>query len=78
MVLVLRVIQTGTTTRQVQMVRLRLTEVMSMSLICKEYESNFNIKQAWAVVGIGNQDINTRFGVVCQMPDGRWVEKGYE
>lgn len=47
-------------------------------LICKEYESNFNIKQAWPVVGIGNQDINTRFGVVCQMPDGRWVEKGYE
>ena len=28
------------------------------------------------VVGIGNQDIDTRFGIVCQMPDGRWVEKG--
>ncbi len=26
--------------------------------------------------GIGNQDVDTRFGIVCQMPDGRWVEKG--
>ena len=45
-------------------------------LICKEYESNFNIKNSWPVVGIGNQDVDTRFGIVCQMPDGRWVEKG--
>ena len=45
-------------------------------LICKEYESNFNIKNSWPVVGIGSQDVDTRFGVVCQMPDGRWVEKG--
>ena len=39
-----------------------------VSLICKEYESNFNIKQAWQLLYC-NQDINTRFGVVCQMPD---------
>ena len=48
---------------------------MSCPLICKEYESNFNIKNSWPVVGIGNQDVDTRFGIVCQMPDGRWVEK---
>ena len=28
-----------------------------------------------SVVGIRNQDVDTRFGIVCQMP-GRWVEKG--
>jgi surface antigen len=44
-------------------------------IICKEYESSFNIKNSWPVVGIANNDIDTRFGVVCQMPDGRWVEK---
>ena len=44
-------------------------------LICKEYESNWNIKSNWPVVGIENQYIDTRFGTVCQMPDGRWVEK---
>ena len=44
-------------------------------LICKTYESNFNIKSNWPVVGIGNQYVDTRFGTVCQMPDGRWVEK---
>tara|TARA_B100000929_G_C15352655_1_gene368118 strand:- start:227 stop:754 length:528 start_codon:yes stop_codon:yes gene_type:complete len=44
-------------------------------LICKEYESNWSIKSNWPVVGIGNSYIDTRFGTVCQMPDGRWIEK---
>ena len=34
------------------------------------------ILRTLGVVGIGNQDVDTRFGIVCQMPDGRWVEKG--
>ena len=43
-------------------------------LMCKEYESAFNIKSTWPVIGIADTDVDTRFGVVCQMPDGRWVE----
>ena len=45
-------------------------------LMCKEYESAFNIKSSWPVIGISDTDVDTRFGVVCQMPDGRWIEKG--
>tara|TARA_B100001248_G_scaffold40600_1_gene26062 strand:- start:15171 stop:15728 length:558 start_codon:yes stop_codon:yes gene_type:complete len=45
-------------------------------LMCKEYESAFNIKSTWPVIGIADTDVDTRFGVVCQMPDGRWIEKG--
>ena len=44
-------------------------------LICTEYSSTYSIQNQWPMPGIGGIKRNTRMGLACQLPDGRWVEK---
>lgn len=44
---------------------------------CKDYESTIDITSQWPLIGIGGINRKVMFGTACQLPDGRWVEKGY-
>jgi len=41
---------------------------------CTDYEASVNITNNWPLIGIGDVNRDTIFGVACQMPDGQWVE----
>jgi len=43
---------------------------------CKDYDATIDITQSWPLIGIGSPNRRMVFGTACQMPDGRWVEKG--
>ena len=42
---------------------------------CVDYDVTVDITNPWPIIGMGNIDRRTEFGVACQLPDGRWVEK---
>jgi surface antigen len=44
---------------------------------CKDYSSTVDITNNWPLIGIGGINRKVVFGTACQLPDGRWVEKGY-
>jgi surface antigen len=44
-------------------------------LKCKDYETTVDITNQWPLIGIGGINRRVNFGVACQMPDGRWIEK---
>ena len=37
---------------------------------CREYTSVISIKHQWPMTGINRQ---SEWGIVCQLPDGRWI-----
>lgn len=48
---------------------------MQGPLKCKEYDATVDITNQWPLIGVGGVNRNVVFGTVCQLPDGRWVEK---
>ena len=44
-------------------------------IICTSYTGTYSIQNQWPMPGIGGIKRNTRMGLACQLPDGRWVEK---
>jgi surface antigen len=43
---------------------------------CKDYDATIDITNQWPLIGVGAVNRNVVFGTACQLPDGRWVEKG--
>ena len=43
---------------------------------CKDYDHTVDITNQWPLIGIGGVDREVVFGTACQLPDGRWIEKG--
>ena len=43
---------------------------------CKDYDATIDITNQWPFIGVGAVNRNVVFGTACQLPDGRWVEKG--
>ena len=43
---------------------------------CKDYDATIDIANQWPLIGIGGVNRKVVFGTACQLPDGRWIEKG--
>ena len=43
---------------------------------CKDYDATIDISNQWPLIGIGGVNRKVVFGTACQLPDGRWIEKG--
>ena len=43
---------------------------------CKDYDATIDITNQWPLIGIGGVNRKVVFGTACQLPDGRWIEKG--
>ena len=44
-------------------------------LKCKEYDTTTDITSSWPMIGVGRVNRSVQFGVACQLPGGRWIEK---
>ena len=42
---------------------------------CKDYDHTVDITNHWPLIGIGGVTRKITFGVACQLPDGRGIEK---
>ena len=49
---------------------------MKGPLKCKDYDATVDITQSWPLIGIGSPNRKAIFGTACQLPDGRWIERG--
>ena len=49
---------------------------MKGPLKCKDYDATIDISNQWPLIGIGGVNRKVVFGTACQLPDGRWIEKG--
>ena len=43
---------------------------------CKDYDATIDITNQWPLIGVGGINRKVVFGTACQLPDGRWIEKG--
>ena len=48
---------------------------MDGPLVCKDYDSTIDISPTFPMYGYGKSGRNVTHGVVCQLPDGRWVHR---
>jgi surface antigen len=51
------------------------TSYMKGPVKCKDYSSTIDIRESFPIMSVGKTpDRSVTHGIVCQMPDGRWVE----
>ena len=48
---------------------------MKGPLVCKDFDHTIDISPTFPMYGYGKSGRNVEHGVVCQLPDGRWVKQ---